>query len=133
MRTPLPTESTMLLTAAVCALLACSGAALARESNVAGGADKVVPGGWPPRRSARCAFAAAAPAVPVIAAAARLTLTGRANRRWRMCAPRGWNETDEPAEARTSVVWASARRSSVTKHLTFDTDAHHPRRRRSAG
>jgi hypothetical protein len=41
----------MLCTAAVCALVARSGAAEARESKVAGDAGEENPGGWPPGRA----------------------------------------------------------------------------------
>src|SRR5262252_4069960 len=78
---------TMLRTAAACTGVARSGGADTRESTDVPGADDTAPGGWAPGRAACPALAVAVPAVPAIAAAARLMPTGITNRRLRMLPP----------------------------------------------
>src|SRR2546423_1600015 len=97
MRAPLPTLCSRLCTAAVCAAVARSGAADARESKYADGDDGTAGG-----RAvvARLALAVAPPAVPAIAAAARLTPADSTNSRLRMLPPRVGK--DRPAAERES-------------------------------
>src|SRR5512142_625667 len=78
----------MLRTAAVSAAVACRGAADTRESKYVAGADDTDPGGGELRRVTWPALAVAAPVVPAIAAAVRLTPADSTNRRLRMLPPR---------------------------------------------
>src|SRR5215469_6796292 len=90
----------MLRTAAACTGVARSGGADTRESKNVPGAHDTAPGGWGPRRAACPALAV--PAVPAIAAAARLMPTGITNRRLRMLPPVVGK--DRPAARRNLAV-----------------------------